>query len=154
VRQTVPLLNPAPEAEVHPVRWIHDRWARLIVAICAGFHLLLALVLVVAPVQTVITEGTLPVFELMGRYAWAVWFLFAGIASALLVMKPTIPRMVATWGSVIPLGFAWSGTFAISVIQGRGSAIGLVVWPTLLTVFAVAGMWIATHEALRSPDGR
>jgi hypothetical protein len=62
--------------------------------------------------------------------------------------------MVFTWGTVIPTGFAWTGTFAIGVIEGRGSAIGLVVWPTLLCVWVVAGMWIATHEAIESLNDR
>lgn len=132
----------------HPVRWLHDRWARLIIAFCASFHLLMALVLAFASEDVVVTSGTLPVFTLMGRGAWAVVFLIAGVASALLVARVTVPRMIVTWGTVIPLGFAWTGTFAIALIEGRGSAIGLVVWPTLLATFSTAGLWVATHEAI------
>jgi hypothetical protein len=155
VRQTFPLLTGEAVAVVstHPVRWLHDRWARLIIGICAAFHLLMAVVLAFAPETLVVTDGSLPVFALMGRRAWAVVYLIAGVASALLTARPTIPRMVATWGVVVPTGFAWTGTFAIGVINGEGSYIGLVIWPTLISVFVVAGLWLATHEALRPDEG-
>jgi len=136
----------------HPVRWLRDHAARIILTICSAFHLLMAAVLAFMPEDLVVTEGWLPVFTLMGRHPWAVVYLIAGVSAAALVAKATLPRMICTWGTVVPTGFAWTGTFAIGVIQGRGSAIGLVVWPTLLSVFVVAGMWLATHEALRPPD--
>ena len=143
---------PHPHTHPHPIRWLHHRWARLIIAICSGFHLGMALVLAFAPPSLVLTDGALPVFSLMGRHAWAIPYAVAGVAAALLVAKTTLPRMICTWGTVVPLGFAWTGTWAVAAAEGRGSAIALMVWPTLLAVFVTAGMWLATHEALRTTD--
>ncbi len=131
--------------------WLHDHWARAIICVCALFHLTLSGVVLVAPAEVVVTEGTLPVFDLMGRVPWSLVFLLAGVTSLALAVKPTRAREVVTWGVIIPAGFAWTGSIGVAVIQGRSSAVLLVVWPTLMIVFAIAGVWIAIRDALLQP---
>ena len=144
------MLNLAPDREVdavHPwARLRHFDWDRAQVVIVAGFHLLVAFTVLFAPVEQVVTEGTLPVFDLAGRAVWAPVFAVAGVSAALLARKVTLVRQLATWLTVMPLGFTWTGAFAIAVIQGRGSAIGLIVWPTLLAAWAISAVRIALHS--------
>lgn len=140
--------------QAHRERWIHHRWAHLVLLICAVFHIGMSVVILFAPVNMVVTDGTLPVFALMGRPGWSLTFLIAGVAALFLAIQPTIVRQLMTWITVVPLGFVWTGTFAVAAIEGRGSVALLLAWPTLLAVWVVAGLWIATHEALTPPGGR
>lgn len=121
-------------------------WDRVQVGVVFVFHAWLAITLMFAPDSQVFTPGALPALELFPRQVWAVWFAVAALASAFLFDRVTVLRQIVTWLMVIPLSFAWIGSLAIAVlIDGRGSAIAAVVWPTLLIMWAVTAVRIALH---------
>jgi hypothetical protein len=123
-------------------------WDRATVTTAAVFHAVMAMVIVLAPREIVVTDGTLPVFQMAPREAWAVLFAVAGVAAFLLAIKVTITRQLVTWFTIVPLGFAWTYAFADAVIAGRGSAIALLVWLTLLAVWSISAVRIALHTEL------
>jgi len=118
-------------------------WQRFIVGACALFHLGVAMPLALAPAEQIINAGTAPVFALANRYVWAVAFLVAGVAATSLLHWQTAPVQCLTWFTVLPLGGLWWTAFVLAVLDGRGSAIGVVVWFTLYGLFAVAGARMA-----------
>ena len=118
-------------------------WQRFIVGTCALFHLGVAVPLAFAPAEQIINAGTAPVFSLANRYVWAVAFLVAGVAATSLLRWQTTPVQCLTWFTVLPLGGLWWTAFVLAVLDGRGSAIGVVVWATLYGLFAVAGARMA-----------
>lgn len=127
-------------------------WDRLLVVICSAFHLVGAGAIAFAPHHQLITQGTRPVFEqvdmtlqaleipLTSRAVWAALFFAAGIAALTLTLRVSTARQLVTWFLVIPIGFDWSATFVLSVLNGGGSAMGAVAYPTLLTVWSVAAV--------------
>jgi hypothetical protein len=130
----------------HVVRWwqrVHFDWQRFLVAWCAAFHLLIAFTLALAPYQQIYNAGTAPVYLIASRYVWAALFLVAGLFSLLLLRRQTALVQCLTWFTVLPLGGTWLTAFVLAVYAGRGSAIGVVVWPFLYLPWAVAGVRIA-----------
>jgi len=128
------------------VRWwqhMQFDWQRFLVAWCAAFHLLVAFTLAFAPYQQIYNAGTAPVYEIASRYVWAALFLVAGLFSLFLLRRQTALVQCLTWFTVLPLGGAWLTAFVLAVSAGRGSAIGVVVWPFLYAPWAVAGLRIA-----------
>lgn len=128
------------------VRWwqrIQFDWQRFLVGWCSAFHLLIAFTLACAPYEQIYNAGTAPVYQIANRYVWAFLFLLAGVLSAVLLRRPTTPVQLATWFTVLPLGGAWLTAFVLAVLDGRGSAIGVVVWPFLYGPFALAGVRLA-----------
>lgn len=131
----------------HPVeRMRRVDWDRAQVAVVALFHGWLAVALVLAPEAQVATPGVQPALDLFPRQVWAGLFAAAAVAALLLWRRITVLRQVGTWMLVIPLSFAWIGALTISVlIEGRGSAIAAVVWPTLLVMWCITAVRIAIH---------
>jgi hypothetical protein len=133
-------------------------WGRALVGVCAMFHLSGAAIIGFAPEKQLITIGTRPVFRLLmdqyllpmslqgSRVVWTVLFLAAGIAATLLTIHPTGARELVTWFLVIPIGFTWSATYALNVLQGGGSAMGAIGWPTLLLVWGIAAFRVALEK--------
>lgn len=118
-------------------------WQRFIVAACAVFHLGISSALALAPLDQIYNAGTAPVFALANRYVWATLFALAGGMSVVLLRRRTTPVQLCWWFTVSPLGGAWWTAFVLAVLDGRGSAIGVVVWLVLYGIFSVAGLRIA-----------
>lgn len=124
-------------------RWRRFEWDRFLIGLCGAFHLGVAVPLAFAPYGQIFNAGTEPVFELASRYVWAGLFLLAGVAAVALLRWRTTPVQILTWFTVLPLGGAWLTAFALAVFNGRGSAIGVVVWLTLYGLFTVVAARIA-----------
>lgn len=118
-------------------------WERFLLALCALFHVWMAATLAFAPRTQIVNAGTQPVFELAPRAVWAAWFLIAGVAAAALLHWHTKTLQTVTWFSVFPLAFAWLSAFVMAVLDGRGSAIGVVVWSTLTLLWAPVAIRLA-----------
>lgn len=130
--------------------WLHMvkrlrrfEWDRALLGWCSAFHLLMAVTLAAAPEDQILNAGTAPIFDLASRYFWAGAFLIAGGAAALMLGRMSTWTELLTWFTVIPLGFAWAGTFLLAVVDGRGSAIGVIVWPFLYIPWAVVAIRLA-----------
>lgn len=121
-------------------QWRRFDWERFLIGWCSGFHAMVAFTLTFAPFDQIYNAGTAPVYEITGRYGWAALFGLAAAASALLVFRRTAPMQVLTWFTVLPLGGLWLTAFVLAVLNGRGSAIGVVVWPFLYGPWAVAAI--------------
>jgi hypothetical protein len=118
-------------------------WDRFLVGWCAAFHVGMFLPLAFAPLSQILNAGTAPVFDLAPRYVWAVAFLAAGLLAASLLHWQAAPMQFLTWFTVLPLGGVWLTAFALAVLNGEGSAIGVTVWPFLYGPWAIAGVRIA-----------
>jgi len=127
-------------------RWyqqVQFDWQRFLVGWAAAFHLLVAVTLALAPYEQIYNAGTAPVYDIASRYVWAALFFVAGSAAVFLLRRQTALVQCLTWFTVLPLGGAWLTAFSLAVIDGRGSAIGVVVWPFLYAPWALAGIRIA-----------
>jgi hypothetical protein len=120
--------------------WRRFHWDRFLLGWCAAFHLLAGLILAFAPLGQVLTEGTRPVLELASRHVWAVVFLAAAAASASLLWRAEPWRQLAAWLTVFPLGLMWLTAFTLAVLDGRGSALVVVVWPFLYIPWGLAAV--------------
>lgn len=130
-------------ATVEQVRGWWPGWEWFLVAWCATFHVAMAVPLAVAPVEQIVNAGTQPVFDLASRYVWAVIFLTAGLLTGLVLHRQTAPLQLITWVTIFGIGGAWLTAFAVAVLNDRGSAIGVTVWPFLYGPWAVAGIRMA-----------
>ena len=128
---------------VEQVRSWWPGWERLLVGWCAAFHIAMALPLALAPQSQILNAGTRPVFEIASRYVWAAVFLAAGALSALVLSRRTAWVQMAAWLTVFGVGGLWLTAFALAVLDNRGSAIGVTVWPFLYGPWAVAAFRIA-----------
>lgn len=128
-------------ATVEHVRSYWPGWDRFLVGWCALFHLAMAAPLAFAPVEQIINAGTQPVFDLAGRYVWALVFLTAGVLAAAALRWPSL--QLAAWLTVFGVGGLWLTAFALAVLNDRGSAIGVTVWPFLYGPWAVAAVRMA-----------
>lgn len=128
------------------VRWwqrFQFDWLRVIIGFCAAFHLGTAVTLALFPYDQIHNAGTAPVYDIASRFVWAALFLLAGVVSVVLLRRRTVRVQLAWWFTVAPLGAMWWIAFVLAVLDGRGSAIGVVVWLTLYGMFSVAGLRIA-----------
>ena len=128
------------------VRWwqrIQFDWQRFLIGWAGCFHLLIAFTLAMAPYEQIYNAGTAPVYEIASRYVWAGLFLVAGIMAIVLLTRRTTLVQLATWFTVLPLGGAWLTAFALAVLDDRGSAIGVVVWPFLYGPWALCAVRMA-----------
>lgn len=115
----------------------------------ALFHLGVALTMVAAPRDQVVTPGTAVIFGTVPLQIWALWFAGTGLAAAATVARVTVLRFWLTWCGVFPLGVAWIWGFSVAVHAGHGNAIFALVWPFLLAwwVFTAVRMYLGGTEA-------
>lgn len=126
-------------------------WLRLELAIIAAFHVIAGFTIGCAPRSQIVTAGTLPVFEMFpslltvdqARFWWAVSYTVAGAFAAVLLFRVTSAMQWITWLTVIPIGCTWVGTFSLAVLNGQGTALGVVVWMTLLLWWGTVAIRIA-----------
>ena len=126
-------------------------WLKVELGLISVFHLAAGFTIGVAPEQQVVTTGTRQLFmvwpELFTvsdlRFIWAMWFVWAGVFSAVLFYRVTLFTQLATWLTVAPLNFMWLGVLSIAVTQGGGSALGVVVWLVLLCWWATVAVRLA-----------
>ena len=130
-------------ATVEHVRSYWPGWDRFLVAWCAAFHLAMAAPLAFAPKAQIVNAGTAPVFDIASRNVWAVIFLTAGLLAVAALHWQTAPVQLLTWLIVFGVGGAWLTAFSLAVLNDRGSAIGVTVWPFLYGPWAVAGIRMA-----------
>lgn len=124
-------------------QWRRFEWDRFLIGLCAAFHLGVAVPMALAPMDQILSAGTAPVFAIANRYVWAAAFLVAGITSTALLRWRTPAVQCLTWFTVLPLGGLWWTAFVLAVLDGRGSAIGVVVWLTLYGLFSVVAVRVA-----------
>lgn len=128
------------------VRWwqrLQFDWQRALVWWCGAFHLGVAFTLAFAPYEQIYNAGTAPVYEIASRYVWAGIFTAAGLLCLLLLHRQTAPVQFMTWFTVLTLGGTWLTAFILAVLNGKGSAIGVVVWVALYSLPALAGIRMA-----------
>lgn len=130
-------------ATVEHVRGYWQGWDRFLIAWCAAFHLAMAAPLAFAPEMQIISAGTQPVFEIASRYVWAGIFLTAGLLAVTVLYWQTAPVQLITWMAVFGVGGVWLMAFILAVLNDRGSAIGVTVWPFLYGPWAVAAVRMA-----------
>lgn len=140
----VPHSTPEERVLLEVVKQIRRfNWERFLVGWCAAFHLGMAVPLAFAPEWQIVNAGTAPVFDLASRYVWAALFLAAGVLCLFLLRWQTAPVQFLTWFTVLTVGGVWLTAFILAVVDGRGSAIGVTVWPFLYGPWALAGVRIA-----------
>ena len=118
-------------------------WDRVAVSIIAAFYLWLALTLLLAPSSQVLTQGSRPAFDLFPPDRWAVGFLIGALAAVLLAQHVTGPRQVVAWLLIFPAQTVWLGASVLAVLQGGGSAIGVVLWSVILAFTALTAIRLA-----------
>lgn len=118
-------------------------WDRFLIGWAAMFHLALSFTLTFAPYEQIHNAGTAPVFAITSRYTWAAIYMLAGGLLILLLHRQTAAVQFLTWLVVLTLGGTWWTAFILAVLNGRGSAIGVVVWIALYGPPAVAGVRLA-----------
>lgn len=135
-------------ARLHTVDWLSVQ-----LLVIAGFHALMWSALMFAPAQQVVNAGTLPVFTIVDgmsiaahRVAWSAVFAVCAVLVVAMWYRGTIRRQLAAWLVVIPVGFIWAGTFALAVIDGSGSALGLTVWVSLLCWWGTVAVGIGVRQ--------
>lgn len=133
----------------HPSWLRRQNLLRFELSFVAGFHLLVAITIVAAPREQVITPGTSAIFGTIPLFLWAVWFFLTGCAAVATVVRVTPLRLWLTWCGAFPLGAAWIYGFSVAVSAGRGNAIFALVWPFLLAwwAFTAARMYLGGTEA-------
>jgi hypothetical protein len=135
------------EALMRVAAWfVWPGWERFILSLCSAFHFLIGGALLWAPTHQVVNAGTAPVFELAPRWVWGSICIVAGVTALFLLHRVTLLRQLVTWYCVFPLGFAWSGAFLMALIDGRGSAIGAVIFPFTYLIFGAAAMRIGLRK--------
>lgn len=128
-------------------------WLALQLPVIAGFHALMWSALMFAPAEQVVTVGTLPVLTMIDgvsieahRMIWAVVFAVCAGFIGLMWRRRCIMLELVAWMVVIPVGFIWAGTFALAVIDGSGSAIGLTIWVSLLCWWGTVALGIGLRQ--------
>ena len=128
---------------VEHVRSWWPGWERLLVGWAAAFHLALSIPLAFAPLDQILNEGTRPVFEIASRYVWAAVFLITGLLIVSVLHWQNALVQWLTWVVVALVGGIWLTAFAVAVLNDRGSAIGVTVWPFLYLPWFVAAVRLA-----------
>lgn len=120
--------------------WQRTDWDRVGVCIVAVFYLWLSLTLLLAPDRQVITQGSRAAFELLPPEAWAAGFFVGGLAAVTLAWSVTGVRQALAWLLIFPAQTVWLGASVIAVLQGGGSAIGVVLWAVILAFTALTAI--------------
>lgn len=116
---------------------------RYLLGIIAGAHLLAGAALALVPDRQLETQGVQPMLDIISRYWWAGLFAFAGTCVMALIHRVTPTRQMLAWMPVVGLDVAWAYVFVRTVLDGRGSAMGTVMWLFALAVSVLAGLRVA-----------
>lgn len=130
-------------ATVEHVRSYWPGWDRVLLAASVVFHGLVASAMAFAPYNQIYNAGTAPVYDIASRYVWAVVFAVAATTSLLLTVRGTLPRLIFMAFTVLPLGGLWWTAFVLAVANGRGSAIGVIVWLVLYGLWWIVAIRMA-----------
>jgi hypothetical protein len=122
-------------------------WLRWELGSVIGFHGAIGLLILLAPVQFVITPATWPVFFYIGRVGMAVLFLAVAAIAVTCWWRPRPLLQVGLWVLVYMLGAGWLTGFVLAIRQGSGGLYGVVVWSVLLV------LWASTAVRLGLGDG-
>lgn len=122
-------------------------WLRGELATVVCFHLGIGLIIALAPEQFVITPATWSIFFYLGRTGMAAAFLITAALALACWVRPYSYLQLATWIAVYGLGAGWLAGFALAAHRGTGGLYGIVVWATLLAV------WASTAFRLGLKDG-
>lgn len=123
-------------------------WLRIELICIAAVHVALGAVVAFAPADLVVTPGSRPVFEIWpsrltvedNRWLWGYLFLAGGLMFAYTAIRQRFGRLMV---ALMIVGFGhgmWTIAFAIALRDGRGSAIGTVLFPALLLWCGFAGI--------------
>lgn len=123
--------------------WQRTDWDRVGVAVVAAFYLWMALTLMLAPHVQILNQGSKPAFELMPPPVWATAFIIGGAAAIALAWRVTGVRQVVVWSVVFPAQAMWLSASVLAVLQGGGSAIGVVLWSVILAFTALTAIRLA-----------
>lgn len=123
--------------------WRRVDWDRVAVGVIAGFFVWLSLTLMLAPTQQVLTQGSRPAFDLAPPHVWAWGFLLGGVAATWLAARVTGLRQAVAWFLVAPAQTVWLGASVMAVLEGGGSAIGVVLWSVVLAFTALTAIRLA-----------
>lgn len=102
----------------------------------ATVALMLGLVVALAPAQVIVTAGSRPIIDVwpdaltltQSRVAWGVCWCLAAFAMVALSWRPThLWMQIVVWSTAGTSGI-WSAGSLWFAVQGRGSAIGAVVF--------------------------
>lgn len=133
-------------------------WLRWQLSIIVTALLLLAITLAAAPTVQVVTPGTLPVLDLLPaasvaahRIAWALWFAAAAVLLACTWHRPAAALQISGWLLAFTGMGCWTTAQAIAVLDGRGSAVALVVWLTLIAWWGTVAIGLGLRLP---PSGR
>jgi hypothetical protein len=114
----------------------NNRIARIEMGAVAGFHLIVAVLLIAAPRERVITPGTSVIFGTFPIPVWFVWFALTGLAAATCVHSNTDLRQALTWIGAFPIGIGWIYGFGVAISQGRGNVLFALFYAFLLVWWA------------------
>ena len=133
------ILHQRPARTPTPIR-LPFGWERFLIRWCAAFHGLMALVFALFPIEQVYNAGTAPVFALAPRAVWAAIFALCSVGALAMLRKYSPGVQLITWMLVFSVSAVWFTAFLLAVLQGRGSAISLVVWPFLYGPWVLAAL--------------
>ena len=132
--------------EIHRPSWLARRnLVRFELGCVAAFHLIIALIILLAPEERYISPGTAAIFGTIPPDVWAGMLLCTATAAAAATVRPTPIRLWLTWCQTFPVGCGWVYGFSTALANGHGSAIFPVVWVFLLI------WWVLT--AVRTHNG-
>ena len=123
--------------------WQRADWDRVAVSVIAGFYLWLSATLLLAPQGQILTQGSAAAFGLMPPDVWAIGFFVGGVAAASVAWHVTGARQAIAWFMVFPAQTVWLGASILAVVQGGGSAIGVVLWSVILSFTVLTAVRLA-----------
>lgn len=112
-----------------------------LVAACAVFHAGMAVTLLFAPEDQLVTEATRPALMLMSRYAWAAAFALASLLVGLLLWERFRRVRPIAWILAFAIGGGgWLSSLILATLQGHGAATAAWVWAFLYALWAVTAV--------------
>jgi hypothetical protein len=103
---------------------------RFLLAECAIFHLLCAVVLAAT-----------------GRWAWALVFAAAGAGAGVLLRYVTAATQLLAWYVIFPLGLIWGTALVLGIGDSAVSTLGTIAWPFLYLPWSVVAVRLALGKA-------
>lgn len=113
------------------VNWLRWELSSVIV-----FHGGLALIILAAPDKMVVTGATWAIFYYTGRLGMGLLFGACALLAALCLVRPRPLLQLGCWVLVYMLGAGWLCGFILAIQHGSGGLYGVIVWSTLLCLWA------------------